>query len=134
MTTQAVGNLVSDPKLINLKDDYKIVETRIAVTKSKDKSIYFDVKFKNNKAGEILLQYAKKGSGVFVWGEIDEETWGEGDNKRSKFILSADGFRFTGSGKSDSKGDGKAEIKPAAKTTSKSPPKVEDDSNDEPPF
>jgi single-stranded DNA-binding protein len=105
LTFQSVGNLVIDPKLINLKDDFKIVETRIAVTKTKDKTIYLDVKFKNNKAGEILLQHAKKGSGVAVWGELDEESWGDGENKRSKIVLVADGFRFTGGAKSDNKGE-----------------------------
>jgi len=112
LTVQASGNLVSDPKLINLKDDFKIVETRIAVTKTKDKSIFLDVKFKNNKAGEILLQHAKKGSSVNVWGELDEESWGEGDNKKSKVVIVADGFRFNG-GKSDKPADSAA---PKAKT------------------
>lgn len=125
MTSQAVGNLVSDPKLINLKD-FKIVETRIAITKSKDRTLYFDVKFKNNKAGEILLQHAKKGSGVFVWGEIDEETWGEGDNKRSKHVLVADGFRFTGGGKSENKGED------APKQGNKKPAPVEESTEDIP--
>lgn len=111
MTIQSIGNLVSDPKLINLKD-FKIVETRLAVTKSKDKTIFIDLKFKNNKAGEILLQHAKKGSGVFVWGELDEESWGEGDNKKSKLVIVADNFRFIGGGKQENK-DGQ---KPAAKT------------------
>ena len=66
LTIQAVGNLVNEPKLINLKD-FKIVESRIAVTKSKEKTIFIDVKFKNNKAGDILLQHAKKGSSISVW-------------------------------------------------------------------
>lgn len=101
LTAQASGNLVIEPKLINLKD-FKIVETRIAVTKSKDKTIYLDVKFKNNKAGEILLQHAKKGSSISVWGTLDEESWGEGDKKKSKIVIEADGFRFNGGGKSDS--------------------------------
>lgn len=96
LTIQASGNLVSDPKLINLKD-FKIVETRIAVTKSKEKTIFMDVKFKNNKAGEILLQHAKKGSNVSVWGTVDEESWGEGKDKRSKIVIEADGFRFASS-------------------------------------
>lgn len=115
MTSQAVGNLVSDPKLITLKDDFKIVETRIAITKSKDRTLFFDVKFKNNKAGEILLQHAKKGSGVFVWGEIDEETWGDGDNKRSKHVLVADGFRFTG-GKNEKSDDSAKPVAPNKKS------------------
>ncbi len=130
LTSQAVGNLVSDPKLINLKDDFKIVETRIAVTKTKDRTIFLDVKFKNNKAGEIFLQYAKKGSGVSVWGSLDEETWGEGDKKRSKIIFEADGFRFTGGAKSDSPA-AKTEGKTAAKTT---PKEESEDSSESIPF
>lgn len=97
LTIQAVGNLVNEPKLINLKD-FKIVESRIAVTKSKEKTIFIDVKFKNNKAGDILLQHAKKGSSISVWGQVDEESWGEGQNKKSKLVIEADGFRFTSSG------------------------------------
>lgn len=102
LTTQANGNIVSEPKLVTIKDDFKIVETRIAVQKTKDKAIFIDVKFKNNKAGEIFLQHAKKGSNVSVWGQLDEETWGTDDKKRSKFVIEADGFRFGGSSKADS--------------------------------
>lgn len=127
LTSQAAGNLVTDPKLINLKEDFKIVETRIAVTKTKDRTIFLDVKFKNNKAGEILLQHAKKGSGVSVWGELDEETWGEGENKRSKIVLVADGFRFTGGGKSDNK----EETKPTP-ANKKSAPATESEDSDVP--
>lgn len=103
LTIQANGNIVIEPKLVNLKD-FKIVESRIAVTKTKDKTIFIDVKFKNNKAGEIFLQHAKKGSSVSVWGQVDEETWGgEGKDKKSKLVIEADGFRFSGSGKSEDK-------------------------------
>ena len=98
LTVQANGNVVSEPKLVDLKD-FKIVETRIAVQKTKDKVIFIDLKFKNNKAGEIFLQYAKKGSNVCVWGQLDEETWGTGDTKKSKFVIEADGFRFGGGSK-----------------------------------
>jgi len=120
----AIGNLVTDPKLITLKDDFKIVEARLAVTKSKEKTIFIDVKFKNNKAGEILLQHAKKGSGVFIWGVLDEEVWGSGDAKKSKMVIEADGFRFNGGGKSENSGEQK---KGAA-------PKSNEPDNDEPPF
>lgn len=102
LTIQANGNLVFPPKLVNLKD-FKIVESRIAVTKTKDKTIFIDVKFKNNKAGEIFLQHAKQGSSVSVWGQVDEETWGDGKDKKSKMVIEADGFRFSGSGKSEDK-------------------------------
>lgn len=103
LTIQANGNIVIEPKLVNLKD-FKIVETRIAVTRTKDKTIFIDVKFKNNKAGEIFLQHAKKGSSVSVWGQVDEEIWGgEGKDKKSKLVIEADGFRFSGSGKSEDK-------------------------------
>lgn len=103
LTIQANGNIVIEPKLVNLKD-FKIVESRIAVTKTKDKTIFIDVKFKNNKAGDIFLQHAKKGSSVSVWGQVDEETWGgEGKDKKSKLVIEADGFRFSGSGKSEDK-------------------------------
>lgn len=130
LTIQSNGNLVVDPKLINLKDDFKIVETRIAVTKSKDKTVFLDVKFKNNKAGEILLQHAKKGSSVSVWGELDEESWGEGENKRSKLVIVADGFRFAGGGKQENK-DGQ---KPASKPKQESPPSDENAEDDGLPF
>lgn len=123
LTTQANGNIVSEPKLVTIKDDFKIVETRIAVQKSKDKAIFIDVKFKNNKAGEIFLQHAKKGSNVSVWGQLDEETWGEGDKKRSKFVIEADGFRFGGGSKSE--GGGKKEAPKAQE---------EDGSENEVPF
>ncbi len=123
LTSQASGNLVTEPKLINLKD-FKIVETRIAVTKSKDKTIFLDVKFKNNKAGEILLQHAKKGSSVSVWGTLDEETWGEGDKKKSKIIIEADGFRFNGSGNGE-------KSEKSEKSEKQKPAPKQEDGNDE---
>ena len=84
-----------------------------------------DVKFKNNKAGEILLQHAKKGSSVSVWGVVDEESWGEGQNKKSKLVIEADGFRFAGSSGEKTSGP-----KPAAK----SQPKVEEQENEDEPI
>ncbi len=118
LTVQASGNVVTDPKLIDIKD-FKIVETRLAVQKTKDKTIFIDLKFKNNKAGEIFLQHAKKGSNVSVWGVLDEETWGTDDKKRSKFVIEADGFRFGNN------------AKPAGEAKSKAP---EAESSEDIPF
>lgn len=127
LTTQANGNIVSEPKLVTIKDDFKIVETRLAVQKTKDKVIFIDLKFKNNKAGEIFLQYAKKGSNVSVWGQLDEEVWGDGDKKRSKFVIEADGFRFGSAPKQD--GD-----KPVGTAKPKSAPQTQEESTEDIPF
>lgn len=106
-----VGNLVEEPQIKG--KDGTIVELRIASTEGKDKTVYMTTKFYNNKAGEIAAKYAKKGSSVFVTGNLEEETWNDKEGqKRSKIVCVANSFSFTGGGAK--KSDGEAPKKQAA--------------------
>ena len=44
--------------------------------------------------GGFLLDNAAKGARVMVSGEIKQETWGEGDNKKSKTLVIARGVEL----------------------------------------
>ena len=124
-----VGNVVADPKPFGKNN----VEIRVANQEGKDKTIYMDVKFLNNYAVDVVKKYVKKGSTVFVAGRLDEEHWGEGDNKRSKVVCIADQFSFVGGGKSSGE-TSKAPAKKRAQQPDLPPVDEEADYGEEPPF
>jgi single stranded DNA-binding protein len=129
-TLTIAGNLCADPELRKTNGGLEIVELRIATDQGKDKTVYFTAKFFNNKAGEVALKYAKKGSSVFVAGSADEESWEKDGQKFSKIVCNATQFNFLG-GKSD-KADSKTESKPAA--SNKKSVVAQDENDDGPPF
>lgn len=125
-TLTIAGNLCTDPELRKTNSGLEIVEIRIASNDTKDKTTYWTAKFFGNKAGEVALKYAKKGSSVFVSGSAEEETWEKEGVKQSKIVCVASQFNFLG-------GNGqKSDDKPAAKT--QVPKKPVQDSTEDIPF
>ncbi len=41
------------------------------------------------KSGDAAAKHLKKGEGVIIRGEIDYQTWGEGDSKKYKTVIKA---------------------------------------------
>ncbi len=112
-----IGNVGNEPEVRKTNNGLEIVEIRVASQDGKDKTSWWTCKFFGNKAGETVAKYVKKGSSVMVVGTAEEETWGEGDKKKSKIVVNASAFSFIGGAKSG----GEKSDKP------KSAPKQEDD-------
>lgn len=61
---------------------------------SKDKTHFFNcVSF--GKQGDIIAKYFSKGSRIYIYGFIKQESWTDKDgNKKSSVTLHVDGFEF----------------------------------------
>lgn len=132
-----VGNLCEDPQTRVTSSGMEIVEARIASSEGKDKTTFWTAKFFGNKAGEILAQYAKKGSGVMISGSTEEETWEKDGQKRSKMVCIAHSFGFIGGGKQEDKPAPAAGNKPPTRSPAKksSPaPEAQEEWQDDVPF
>ena len=54
------------------------------------------------RSGEIIAQYAKKGSGILVSGRIEQRSWEDKEGqKRSRVEIVVEDFNFIGGGNSD---------------------------------
>ena len=116
-----VGNLTSDPETRNAGQS-TVVGFRIAVNKrgAVPKTMYLDCSA-FNKTGEIIQNNCKKGSKVWVTGELELDTWEDkttGQN-RSKHKLLVNGFEFMDGKKADVADDESAE--PAKGNSNKAP-------------
>lgn len=115
-----VGNLTRDPELRSTTNGASVCSFSVAVnrvyrdTSGEQKE---DVSFIDcsawGKLGEMISQYAKKGTGVLVSGRLSQRSWEDKDgNKRSRVEIVAEDFNFTGN-RGDG-GNGSAAQAPAA--------------------
>ena len=105
-----VGNLTRDPELRTTPSGSTVCSFSVAVnrvyrdTNGEQKE---DVSFIDcsawGKLGEMISQYAKKGTGVLVSGRLDQRSWEDKNTgqKRSRVEIIVEDFNFTGSGNRD---------------------------------
>ena len=105
-----VGNLTRDPELRTTPNGASVCSFSVAVnrvyrdTNGEQKE---DVSFIDcsawGKLGEMINQYAKKGTGVLVSGRLDQRSWEDKNTgqKRSRVEIVAEDFNFTGSANRD---------------------------------
>ncbi len=100
MIFSGVGRLTRDCEL-KQAGDLTICKFSIACNdnRKKDKTHFFDcVSF--GKQGEIIAKYFAKGSKIYVYGFLKQESWADKDgNKKSAVCLHVDGFEFVDSKK-----------------------------------
>ncbi|MBR0480052.1 single-stranded DNA-binding protein [Candidatus Saccharibacteria bacterium] len=99
------GNLTRDPELRNTPSGASVCGFSVAVNRVyKDASgeQKEDVSFIDCSAwgrlGEMISQYAKKGTGVLVSGRLDQRSWEDKTTgqKRSRVEIVVEDFNFTG--------------------------------------
>ena len=98
------GNLTRDPELRTTPNGASVCSFSVAVNRVyKDASgeqredvSYIDCSAWG-KLGEMISQYAKKGSGVLVSGRLDQRSWEDknGGGKRSRVEIVVEDFNFT---------------------------------------
>ena len=100
------GNLTRDPELRTTSNGSTVCGFTVAVNRT-----YRDASGEQNedvsfidcsawgKLGEMINQYAKKGSGVLVSGRLDQRSWEDKTDgkKRSRVEIVVEDFNFTGS-------------------------------------
>lgn len=100
------GNLTRDPELRTTPNGATVCGFSVAVNRTfKDASgeqketVSFIDCSAWGKLGEMINQYAKKGSGVLISGRLDQRSWEDKNSgqKRSRVEIVVEDFNFTGS-------------------------------------
>lgn len=109
------GNLTRDPELRTTPNGASVCSFSVAVNRvyrDSNGEQREDVSFIDcsawGKLGEMINQYAKKGSGVLVSGRLDQRSWEDKTTgqKRSRVEIVAEDFNFTGGGSRSEGGSG----------------------------
>ena len=111
-----VGNITRDPELRSTPSGTQVCGFSVAVNRNyrdgsgeqKENVSFFDCSAWG-KSGEIIAQYAKKGSGILVSGRLEQRSWEDKEGqKRSRVEIVVEDFNFIGGntdgGASSSKG------------------------------
>lgn len=85
-----IGNAGRDPDVKTFEGGKKKVSISMAVRRPSkdDKTDWFDIEIWD-KAAEIAEQYLKKGHRFGIVGRLQQHTWEENGNKRSKVLVVA---------------------------------------------
>jgi len=104
------GNITRDPETRSTPSGATVTSFSVAVNRSfrdssgeQKEAVSFIDCSAWGKAGEIIAQYAKKGSGILVSGRLDQRSWEDKDSgqKRSRVEIVVEDFNFLGSADSN---------------------------------
>ncbi|MBR3322900.1 single-stranded DNA-binding protein [Candidatus Saccharibacteria bacterium] len=128
-----VGNITRDPELRSTASGTQVCGFSVAVNRNyrdssgeqKENVSFFDCSAWG-KSGELIAQYAKKGSGILVSGRLEQRSWEDKEGqKRSRVEIVVEDFNFIGGAAG---GDGGSKGASSAASTDVAP----DDISDEP--
>jgi len=126
------GNLTRDPELRSTTGGSSVCSFSVAVNRvyrdnsgeQKEEVSFIDCTAWG-KLGEMISQYAKKGSGVLVSGRLHQRSWEDKDgNKRSSVEIVVEDFNFTGAAAGR---EGNGGNYAASNTSSSAPADIPDD-------
>lgn len=130
------GNLTRDPELRSTPNGASVCSFSVAVNRTyRDASgeQKEDVSFIDcsawGKLGEMISQYAKKGTGVLVSGRLDQRSWEDKTtgSKRSRVEIVVEDFNFTGARDNGNSGSSYSNNFGASSTTNDAPSDIPDD-------
>lgn len=106
-----MGNLTRDPELRHTQGGMALAKFGMAINRKwtqngeqKEDTCFVDLTAWGKQA-ELLNQYVKKGSPLFVEGRLQYSTWESQDGgKRNKLEVVVENFQFVGSGRSGAGG------------------------------
>ena len=115
------GNLTRDPELRTTPNGASVCSFSVAVNRvfkdasgEQKESVSFIDCSAWGKLGEMINQYAKKGSGVLVSGRLDQRSFeGKDGVRRSRTEIVVEDFNFTGPGNRDGGNSGGYDSMPA---------------------
>ena len=98
-----MGNLTRDPELRTTPTGQNVASFSLAVNRSwknaqgeqQEAVDYIDCNIWG-KPAEIITQYMKKGSGILVSGRLQQRSWEQEGQKRSKVEVVVEDFNFVG--------------------------------------
>jgi single-strand DNA-binding protein len=136
-----MGNLTRDPELRSIPSGQNVASFSLAVNRTwknasgeqQEAVDYIDCNIWG-KPAEIITQYMKKGSAILVSGRLQQRTWEQEGQKRSKVEVVVEDFNFVG-GNSDGGGGGsyqpsESSSAPASKAKKEEAPASDDFGNE----
>jgi single-strand DNA-binding protein len=100
-----MGNLTRDPETRQTPNGQSVTNFALAVNrtwKGQDGSTQEAVSYIDcvawGRTGEIIAQYMQKGRPLLVSGRLDQRSWEQDGNKRSKVEVIVEDFNFVGGG------------------------------------
>jgi single-strand DNA-binding protein len=142
-----MGNLTRDPETRTTPSGQTVTNFGVAVNrtwKSADGTQQESVSYIDcvawSKTGEIIAQYVQKGRPLLVSGRLDQRSWDQDGQKRSKVEVIVEDFNFVGGGaggndsssSASAQSSSSASVSSSAKSTSKKDDVVIEDIGDEP--
>jgi single-strand DNA-binding protein len=104
-----MGNLTRDPETRQTPNGQSVTNFSLAVNrtwKGQDGQTQEQVSFIDcvawGKTGEVIAQYMQKGRPILVDGRLDQRSWEQDGNKRSKVEVIVENFNFVGGGEGGS--------------------------------
>lgn len=117
-----MGNLTRDPETRQTPNGQSVTNFSLAVNRTwrgQDGNTQESVSYIDcvawGRTGEIIAQYMQKGRPLLVSGRLDQRSWEQDGNKRSKVEVIVEDFNFVGGGDG---GGGGASSAPVSSTTS----------------
>lgn len=105
-----LGNLTRDIELRNTQSGMALAKFGMAVNRKwtqngeqKESTCFVDLTAWGRQA-EVLAQYVKKGSQLFVQGRLEYSTWEAEGGKRSKLEVVVENFQFVGGARGEDAG------------------------------
>ena len=131
-----VGNLTRDPELRSTPSGAQVCGFTVAVNRNyrdgsgnNQEQVSFIDCSAWGRSGEVIAQYAKKGSGILVSGRIEQRSWEDKEGqKRSRVEIVVEDFNFIGGGNGDGGNMGGSKSSRNSETQDVAP----DDISDEP--
>ena len=103
-----MGNLTRDPETRTTPNGQSVTNFSLAVNrtwKGQDGSTQEAVSYIDcvawGRTGEVIAQYMQKGRPILVSGRLDQRSWEQDGNKRSKVEVIVEDFNFVGGGQGD---------------------------------
>lgn len=134
-----MGNLTRDPEVRTTPSGQSVANFSLAVNRTwkgadgnQQESVSYIDCVAWGRTGEVIAQYMQKGRPILVSGRLDQRSWEQDGNKRSKVEVVVEDFNFVGGGNGDFQGGSSA---PAPSTSNSSKKKddvqIEDIKDDE---
>ncbi len=125
-----MGNLTRDPELRTTPNGQNVCGFSLAVNRSwknasgeqQEAVDYIDCNIWG-KPAEIINQYMKKGSGILVSGRLQQRSWEQEGQKRSKVEVVVEDFNFVGGDRDRNAGESSAPSSSSASDESDAPAK-----------
>jgi single-strand DNA-binding protein len=125
-----MGNLTRDPETRTTPSGQSVTNFSLAVNRTwrgadgtNQESVSYIDCVAWGKTGEIIAQYMQRGRALLVSGRLDQRSWEQDGQKRSKVEVIVEDFNFVGGGQGGQGGDGGGmSSRPAPSTSGASKP------------